>query len=90
MKTLYSLKPLVILPVNLLIIALGATIALGWLATPGYTLPITTAIAPASLFSAQRSVPSLALVLRGTPRRLKSYEPPDNGGPAKTGGSGTR
>ena len=93
MRTLYPLKRWLTLPTGILIAALSTTIALGWLAPSGRTALVDTATLRSS--TTQRSVDSVSVfsvtaALQNMPQSVDTYEPPDNGGPGKTGGSGTR
>lgn len=85
MKTSYQLKHLTTLTQGLLLTTLSAAIVSSWLAAPGKTFPSDTAVATVSLPVAQR--PSL---MASAFKELNDYQPPDNGGPSRTGGSGTR
>lgn len=94
MKTLYRLKHWMIPPTGVIIAVLSTTIALGWLAVPGHTAPAEPTVlalsstAQCAIYSV--SILSVKAALQSIPQGLAVYEPPDNGGPGRTGGSGTR
>lgn len=81
-------------PTGVITAVLSTTIALSWLAAPGRTAPADAAV-PALSSTAQCSMYSISVLsvpaaLEGISQGLGVFEPPDNGGPGRTGGSGTR
>ncbi|HEY9896520.1 MAG TPA: hypothetical protein V6D34_14110 [Candidatus Sericytochromatia bacterium] len=94
MRTLYPLKHWIISPTGVITAVLSTTIALAWLASSSHTTPVALAV-PALASTAQCSMSSVSVLsatvaLQVIPQGLDSFEPPDNGGPGRTTGSGTR